>query len=253
VIVTNDPLLAGAADAATKGVPQPTNLEMRCIFDSMTAGARDIQAIATSPSPRRADFRRPASRSRALRAPGLAPGLPSSARSPGHPEGARENPLDLNAVTTAIGQVGLTLVVIAVIVVALEGLLYLLLVRLLHNRYAVPIMLVAPAALGLLILVGWPLLWELNVSFTKMSLRNFRDPGFLGLGNDMFVGIQQYTSVFTEPVLKLTGFWQLFAQTVLWTSINVATYADGAGLCPPQDAGQGIYRPSSSCPGRSPR
>jgi arabinogalactan oligomer/maltooligosaccharide transport system permease protein len=139
--------------------------------------------------------------------------------------------LDLNAVTTAIGQVGLTLVVIAVIVVALEGLLYLLLVRLLHNRYAVPIMLVAPAALGLLILVGWPLLWELNVSFTKMSLRNFRDPGFLGLGNDMFVGIQQYTSVFTEPVLKLTGFWQLFAQTVLWTSINVFCHVSlGMGL-----------------------
>ena len=139
--------------------------------------------------------------------------------------------MNLNAVTTAIGQVGLTLVVIAAIVVALEGLLYLLLVRLLHNRYAVPIMLVAPAALGLLILVGWPLLWELNVSFTKMSLRNFKDPGFLGLGNDMFVGLQQYTSVFTEPVLKLTGFWQLFAQTVLWTSINVFCHVSlGMGL-----------------------
>lgn len=42
VIVTADPLLAGAADAAQKGVPQPTNLEMRCIFDSMTAGVRDM-------------------------------------------------------------------------------------------------------------------------------------------------------------------------------------------------------------------
>lgn len=41
-IVTGDPLLAGAADAATKGVPQPTNLEMRCVFDSMTAGVRDL-------------------------------------------------------------------------------------------------------------------------------------------------------------------------------------------------------------------
>ncbi len=41
-IVTGDPLLAGAAEAATKGVPQPTNLEMRCVFDSMTAGVRDM-------------------------------------------------------------------------------------------------------------------------------------------------------------------------------------------------------------------
>jgi arabinogalactan oligomer/maltooligosaccharide transport system substrate-binding protein len=41
-IVTDDPLLAGAAEAAKKGVPQPTNLEMRCVFDSMTAGVRDM-------------------------------------------------------------------------------------------------------------------------------------------------------------------------------------------------------------------
>ncbi len=41
-IVTGDPLLAGAAAAAQKGVPQPTNLEMRCVFDSMNAGIRDI-------------------------------------------------------------------------------------------------------------------------------------------------------------------------------------------------------------------
>lgn len=41
-IVTGDALLAGAAEAAKLGVPQPTNLEMRCVFDSMTAGVRDM-------------------------------------------------------------------------------------------------------------------------------------------------------------------------------------------------------------------
>lgn len=41
-IVTGDALLAGAAAAAQKGTPQPTNLEMRCIFDSVTAGVRDM-------------------------------------------------------------------------------------------------------------------------------------------------------------------------------------------------------------------
>jgi len=41
-VVTGDPLLAGAAEAAVKGVPQPTNLEMRCVFDSMTSGVRDL-------------------------------------------------------------------------------------------------------------------------------------------------------------------------------------------------------------------
>jgi arabinogalactan oligomer/maltooligosaccharide transport system substrate-binding protein len=43
-IVTGDPLLGGAAEAAQKGIPQPTNLEMRCVFDSMNTGVRDMFA-----------------------------------------------------------------------------------------------------------------------------------------------------------------------------------------------------------------
>ena len=154
--------------------------------------------------------------------------------------------MSLDAVTTAIGQVGLTLVVIAGVVVVLEGLLYLLLVRLVKTRYAIPIMLVAPAVLGLLILIGYPLLWELNVSFTNMSLRNFKDPGFLGLQTGMFVGLANYIEVFTQPVLKLTGFWQLFAQTILWTSINVFFHVSLgmalALLLHRKMRGKGIYR-----------
>ncbi len=41
-IVTGDELLKGAADAVSKGVPQPTNLEMRCVFDVTKAGIRDL-------------------------------------------------------------------------------------------------------------------------------------------------------------------------------------------------------------------
>jgi arabinogalactan oligomer/maltooligosaccharide transport system substrate-binding protein len=41
-VVTGDDLLAGAAQAAQQGIPQPTNLEMRCVFDSMNAGVRDL-------------------------------------------------------------------------------------------------------------------------------------------------------------------------------------------------------------------
>ncbi len=118
--------------------------------------------------------------------------------------------------------------------------------RLVKTRYAIPIMLVAPAVLGLLILIGYPLLWELNVSFTNMSLRNFRDPGFLGLQTDMFVGLANYIEVFTQPVLKLTGFWQLLAQTILWTSINVFFHVSLgmalALLLHRKMRGKGIYR-----------
>jgi arabinogalactan oligomer/maltooligosaccharide transport system permease protein len=154
--------------------------------------------------------------------------------------------LSLEAVQTALGQVSLTLIVIAAVVVVLEGLLYLLLVKLVKTKYAVPIMLVAPAALGLAILIGYPLLWELNVSFTNMSLKNFKNPGFLGIEQGMFVGLENYIQVFTQPVLKLTGFWQLFAQTVLWTSINVFFHVSLgmalALLLHRKMRGKGIYR-----------
>jgi arabinogalactan oligomer/maltooligosaccharide transport system permease protein len=107
-------------------------------------------------------------------------------------------------------------------------------------------MLVAPAVLGLAILVVWPLVWELNVSFTKMSLRNFKDPGFLGLGNGLWVGLDNYIEVFTQPVLKLTSFWQLLGQTILWTVINVFFHvALGMALAlllHRKMRGKGIYR-----------
>ena len=41
-VVTDDRLLAGAAEAAQNGVPQPTNLEMRCVFDAMDSGVREM-------------------------------------------------------------------------------------------------------------------------------------------------------------------------------------------------------------------
>ena len=154
--------------------------------------------------------------------------------------------MSIEVITNAIGQVGLTLVAIAFIVAILEGGLYFFLVRLLKFRYAIPIMLVAPAAVGLSILIVYPLLWELNVSFTKMSLRNFGDPGFLGLARNWFVGFENYGQVFTQPVLKLTGFWQLLGQTVLWTLSNVPLHVLGgmglALLLHRKMRGKGIYR-----------
>jgi len=47
-VVTGDSLLAGAAAAAQKGIPQPTNLEMRCVFDSLNTGVRDMYTGKTS-------------------------------------------------------------------------------------------------------------------------------------------------------------------------------------------------------------
>jgi arabinogalactan oligomer/maltooligosaccharide transport system substrate-binding protein len=49
-IVTGDALLAGAAEAVKLGIPQPTNLEMRCVFDSMTTGVRDLFGKGAMPA-----------------------------------------------------------------------------------------------------------------------------------------------------------------------------------------------------------
>jgi maltose-binding protein MalE len=38
--LSEDPYLQASAEAVQKGIPQPVNLEMRCVFDAMTAGVR---------------------------------------------------------------------------------------------------------------------------------------------------------------------------------------------------------------------
>ncbi len=130
---------------------------------------------------------------------------------------------DWNQASIALKDVAWTLAVIVALSAVIEIVLWVVLVRWRKARLALPIMLLTPAVIGLLVLYVYPLLWEFNVSFTKMNIRNFVYPGFLGLNSDppIFVGLDNYVNVFTKPVLKQTGFWQLFAQTVIWTAINV--------------------------------
>lgn len=162
--------------------------------------------------------------------------------------------MNLDQTLGAVREVGTTLVLIALGVAALEGILYLILVRWLKARIAVPLMLIAPAFAGLIVLIVYPLLWELNVSFTNMSLRNFCNPGFpnMGIGvhcrtvGDMFIGLENYQRVFTAPILQETGFLQLLGQTVLWTVSNVTLHVLGglglALLLHRAMRGKGIYR-----------
>jgi len=99
-------------------------------------------------------------------------------------------------------------------------------------------MLLAPAAIGLIALVIYPLIWELRLSFTNMSLKAFKDPQFIGFKN--------YIRVFTEPVLKQKMFFPLLGQTVLWTVINITFHVGGglflAMLLNRNMRGRGIYR-----------
>ncbi|HZU86902.1 MAG TPA: sugar ABC transporter permease [Anaerolineaceae bacterium] len=121
--------------------------------------------------------------------------------------------IDFNQVWTSLGEVGTTVLWIAMGAAVLEGLLYLLLVKLLKYKHALAFMLLAPAVIGLIALVVYPLIWELNLSFSNMSIRRFT--------NWEYVGFLQYGRVFSEPVLKQATFFQLLGQTALWTVINL--------------------------------
>lgn len=138
----------------------------------------------------------------------------------------------------SLSEVGSTVLLILVGTVVIEALLYLILVKWLKYKYALPFMLLAPAAIGLIALVIYPLIWELRLSFTNMSLRAFKDP--------QFIGLQNYIRVFAEPVLKQKMFFPLLGQTILWTVINVAFHVGGglflAMLLNRKMKGRGIYR-----------
>jgi arabinogalactan oligomer/maltooligosaccharide transport system permease protein len=113
----------------------------------------------------------------------------------------------------SLGEVGRTILFVGGGAVLLEAVLYLILMRWLKWKYALPFMLLAPALVGLLALVVYPMLWELNLSFTNMSLRTFQNPEYIGFEN--------YIKVFTRPVLKQVTFFPLLGQTILWTFINI--------------------------------
>lgn len=129
---------------------------------------------------------------------------------------------DFKIFLESLGEAASTLVFIAVAVGIIEGFLYLILVRWLKLKNAIIPMLIAPAVVGLLLLQIVPLLWELNLSITNMSLRRFFNPEYIGLAN--------YARVFTEPVLKQVQFFPLLGNTILWTAINIIFHVTGGML-----------------------
>jgi len=138
----------------------------------------------------------------------------------------------------SLSEVGSTVLLILAGTVLIEALLYFILVKWVKYKYALPFMLLAPAVIGLIALVIYPLIWELRLSFTNMSLRAFKNPEFIGFKN--------YVRVFTEPVLKQKMFFPLFGQTILWTVVNVIFHV-GVGLflamlLNRKMRGKGIYR-----------
>jgi arabinogalactan oligomer / maltooligosaccharide transport system permease protein len=128
-----------------------------------------------------------------------------------------------DVILKSFSEVGSTILYVLVGTTIIELILYLVLVRWLKWKYALPTMLLTPAVIGLIALVVYPLIWEFRLSLTNMSLRKFKNPEFVGFLN--------YLRVFKEPVLKQVHFLPIFGQTVLWTFINVFFHVTlGMGL-----------------------
>lgn len=166
--------------------------------------------------------------------------------------------LTFEVMLASINEVSITLLWIIGGTILLELALYLIFGRLLNSQYALPIMLLAPAIVGLIALIVYPLIWEFNLSLTNMSLRRFgdkaeytwvacqsADPATI---NNWLTDclIKNYADVFRLPVLKQVYFWPVFFRTVLWTFINVLFHvAGGLGLALLLNRpmrGRGIYR-----------
>ncbi len=125
--------------------------------------------------------------------------------------------LTLQFMGASLANVGSTIIAVAVGVFLLEFALWLVFDRLLHHRLALPIMLLTPAVLGLAALVVYPLLFELQLAFSNMSLRRFKNPDY-GLA----IGWDNLKLMFTEPVLKQAKFFPLLLRTFLWTFIQIS-------------------------------
>ena len=164
----------------------------------------------------------------------------------------------LKQILPSLAQVGSTILFLFVFIVVLEGLVYVLFARVFRSRHTLTAMLIAPAAVGLAILVVYPLLWELNLSLTNMSLRRFGDKAqylwvACAAAEEPSQGpwlvnclLKNYVDVFRLPVLKQVQFFPVFLRTLLWTFSNVLLHVAGgmalALLLNRQMRGRGVYR-----------
>jgi len=94
-----------------------------------------------------------------------------------------------------------------------------------RGRAALPYMLLAPGLLGLLLLIAYPLAFEVYLAFHDLKLTTVRH--WTLTGELPFVGVNQFIKVFITSPLSEVTFWALFGRTVWWTVINVFFHVVG--------------------------
>ncbi len=178
----SDPILRNSALQMSYGTPMPVVSELRAVWDAMRPVYQAVLGGYLPP--------RPAARM-----------IQQDALSK-----IEEMNLDIEGGSFAIG-FRLTLLLLAVF----GGLwqrrnIALFLQTLKKNRLAYYMIL--PAAVVILLTILYPFVYNLVLSFSNMSLHNFR--------NWEIVGFQNYLKVFSEPI-----FYTVFGKTILWTVLNL--------------------------------
>ncbi|OIO05266.1 MAG: hypothetical protein AUJ51_00220 [Elusimicrobia bacterium CG1_02_56_21] len=112
------------------------------------------------------------------------------------------------------------------------------------GRHTVPFMLLAPAFVGLALLLVYPFVFEVYLSFHDLKLTTIMM--WKNTGTLPFAGISQYVKVFTTSPLSEITFWALLGRTLVWTFSNVFFHVTGgfilALMLNNQIRFKGIYR-----------
>lgn len=187
-LVTDDPTLIASLQQLENGRLMPVSTEMRAVWDAMRPPYQQLMSGSAD--------------------------APTAAR-----QMQRDAVRRIDTLTTAVEPGAAAPFVTAVGIAAVVGMLiwqrraFVDLARdLPRNRLAYAL---ALPAIGLIFLtVLFPLAYNVMLSFSNMSLTNFRDW--------RIVGVQNYVSLFVgEGSAK---FWGVFLKTVVWTAVNVALH-----------------------------
>ncbi len=112
------------------------------------------------------------------------------------------------------------------------------------GRHTVPYLLLAPAFVGLALLLVYPFVFEVLLSFHDLKLTTIMM--WKNTGSLPFVGLSQYVKVFTTSPLSEITFWALLLRTLVWTFTNVFFHVAGgfalALLLNNQIRFKGVYR-----------
>ncbi len=93
------------------------------------------------------------------------------------------------------------------------------------GRHTVPYLLLAPAFVGLALLLMYPFVFEVYLSFHDLKLTTIMM--WKNTGTLPFVGFSQYIRVFTTSPLSEISFWALLGRTLVWTFSNVFFHVVG--------------------------